>query len=95
MQKDCVRDSAMKHELCHANGFGHENQRPDALNYIIIHKENIKQGYYEANYQPYSGDYYWTQNLPYDYWSIMHYPSYAYTTRWDLKSMTARDGTDL
>ncbi|RWS18521.1 hypothetical protein B4U80_15019 [Leptotrombidium deliense] len=27
--------------------------------------------------------------------NIMHYPSYANTKRSDLKSMTARDGTDL
>ncbi|RWS18307.1 hypothetical protein B4U80_10079, partial [Leptotrombidium deliense] len=42
MQGDCVRESAMTHELLHAVGFGHENQRPDATQYITINYQNIR-----------------------------------------------------
>ncbi|RWS20200.1 hypothetical protein B4U80_14311, partial [Leptotrombidium deliense] len=34
--------------------------------------------YYERAYKPYSFAYYSTQNMAYDFFSIMHYGDYAY-----------------
>ncbi|HTI69554.1 MAG TPA: M12 family metallopeptidase [Candidatus Limnocylindria bacterium] len=61
------------HELGHALGFVHEHQRWDRDAYVTIHYEHIKDGR--------QSDYDWVPrtnwivnaDLPYDYWSIMHY----------------------
>ncbi|KAL3069938.1 hypothetical protein niasHT_031420 [Heterodera trifolii] len=54
------------HELMHALGFEHEQSRSDARNYVIL-RENDGQSRIYPN----------TQNFgfPYDFGSVMHYPS--------------------
>ncbi|RWS19140.1 astacin-like protein, partial [Leptotrombidium deliense] len=96
MQGDCVKEEKMTHELIHAIGFGHENQRPDALKYIEIYKDNIAPGYYERAYLPYDPSIYETRNMPYDYDSIQQYPDWAYAKQVGLKTMKAKQaGIDL
>ncbi|RWS12683.1 high choriolytic enzyme 2-like protein, partial [Leptotrombidium deliense] len=57
---------------------------------------NIMPEYYERAYLPYDPSLYETQNLPYDYDSIMHYPDYAYAKQVGLKTMKAKKaGIDL
>jgi len=75
---ECLRHAAMIHELGHAIGFNHEHQRPDRDNYIIVHYQNIQPAYHYA-FVKYT--YAEVDNLgtPYDYWSVMQYPYYAFT----------------
>ena len=59
------------HELMHAIGFWHEQSRPDRDGYISVNWSNVLPGYEaEFNTRPDAID---TQNMPYDYYSIMHY----------------------
>uniref|UniRef100_A0A673WAE4 Metalloendopeptidase n=1 Tax=Salmo trutta TaxID=8032 RepID=A0A673WAE4_SALTR len=57
------------HELMHALGLHHEHTRPDRDQYITIQWDNVVPGK-ENNFKVKKGD---TQDLPYDYDSIMHY----------------------
>ncbi|XP_055340482.1 uncharacterized protein LOC129589668 [Paramacrobiotus metropolitanus] len=60
------------HELLHVLGYHHEHTRPDRDNYITVHLENIR-GRWRNNYVKRNDvD---LMGFPYDYHSIMHYPS--------------------
>ncbi|XP_052381502.1 astacin-like metalloprotease toxin 5 isoform X2 [Oncorhynchus keta] len=60
------------HELMHALGLHHEHTRPDRDQYITIQWDNVVSGK-EDNFKVKEGD---TQDLPYDYDSIMHYGTF-------------------
>ncbi|XP_034018771.1 low choriolytic enzyme-like [Thalassophryne amazonica] len=70
----CVYYGIVQHELLHALGFYHEQNRSDRDNYVQIHYENIPE-YYLNNFQKMD-----TNNLytPYDYGSVMHYGRTAF-----------------
>ena len=72
----CMFTGTAVHEICHALGFWHEQNRPDRDRYIKITYENIVEGM-EGNFDVYTGGQYFT--TPYDYESIMHYASYAFS----------------
>lgn len=58
------------HELCHAIGFIHEQNRSDRDEYVKIMYENIKDGMASQFYHvPFTS----TNQTSYDYYSIMHY----------------------
>lgn len=63
------------HEIMHALGFPHEQSRSDRDDYVAINYDNIilhqRYNFFKKNnYLP---------NTPYDYESIVHYPSYAFS----------------
>ena len=68
--------STVLHELGHAIGLWHEQSRPDRDHYIDLHKENIARdalgNFSKRFYSDYHGE-------PYDYASIMHYESTAFS----------------
>eukprot|EP00794_Sanderia_malayensis_P013852 gene13852-15300_t len=68
----CIEVDTITHEVMHALGFMHEQSRPDRDQYVTIYWENIKEGF-EDNFGKQSGDKIDTQNVQYDYDSIMHY----------------------
>ncbi|XP_051579560.1 hatching enzyme 1.2-like isoform X2 [Myxocyprinus asiaticus] len=71
----CVHFSIVQHELIHALGFHHEQNRSDRDGHVKIIYENIIHGK-EHNFEKRK-----TNNLgtPYDYNSVMHYSRYAFT----------------
>jgi len=72
----CVKHGTIIHELMHALGFYHEQSRADRDKYVEIHWENIMpHGRHNFEKAYYIDDY----GTPYDYCSIMHYPSYIFS----------------
>jgi hypothetical protein len=73
----CVYKGIIIHELMHAIGFFHEQSRKDRDDYITIFWNNIMKGT-ENNFLKYE-TYPEYLKFPYDYDSIMHYDSSAFT----------------
>lgn len=73
-QPFCKYKGVIIHELGHALGFWHEQARPDRDKYVRILWDNmIDSAYYNfLRYTTYEVD---SLSVPYDYASIMHYPS--------------------
>lgn len=68
----------IEHELLHVVGLLHEQARPDRDEHVVIHWENIDKTYYQDFAKGRTRDV-TTFDLPYDYKSIMHYPSWAFS----------------
>uniref|UniRef100_A0A8C6T968 Metalloendopeptidase n=1 Tax=Neogobius melanostomus TaxID=47308 RepID=A0A8C6T968_9GOBI len=76
LKKDgCIYAGTIQHELLHALGFNHEHKRSDRDKYIKVLWENIIKEM-EHNFRKTR-----TLNLktPYDYSSVMHYSSEAFS----------------
>jgi len=64
------------HELMHALGIFHEQQRSDRGTYVVVNQGNIQSQYYSANFPINSG----TPEGTYDFESIMHYDECSFST---------------
>ncbi|XP_073715168.1 hatching enzyme 1.2-like isoform X9 [Misgurnus anguillicaudatus] len=71
----CVHHSTVQHELLHALGFHHEQNRSDRDRHVKILYKNVIPA------MQYNFDKKETNNLgtPYDYNSVMQYPRYAFS----------------
>ena len=69
---DCFNFETIVHEIGHAVGFFHEHNRVDRDKYVDIHWDNIKDNE-RRNYYKLDKNYSTTLELPYDYYSVMHY----------------------
>ncbi|XP_068449913.1 hatching enzyme 1.2-like [Clinocottus analis] len=71
----CIQKGIIQHELIHALGFWHEQNRNDRDAFVKIRFENIQEGR-EGNFALRE-----TNNLdvPYDYGSVMHYGPKAFS----------------
>jgi len=76
--RGCEYKGTVIHELMHALGFHHEQSRPDRDSYVKINFNNIAESMrYNFNKKSkYQIDY---MGSPYDYKSVMHYNSYAFS----------------
>lgn len=80
------------HEIGHALGLWHEHSRNDRDDYVDVHFENIYRGY-EHNFQIQSGN---GEDLgEYDYGSIMHYPSWAFSKNGEDTIVPLQDGIEI
>ncbi|XP_057373145.1 zinc metalloproteinase nas-7-like [Daphnia carinata] len=86
----CVHVATIVHELMHAVGFDHEQERPDQENYITVNFDNIEP----RNHQ-------WFTPKPadevnslgrYDLNSVMHYSAYAFAVDSSRPTIEAKDG---
>ncbi|XP_055490290.1 meprin A subunit beta [Leucoraja erinacea] len=73
----CERIATIEHEFLHALGFWHEQSRPDRDDYVKIMWDRIDNGK-EHNFNKYDDKVSNSQNIPYDYTSVMHYSSTAF-----------------
>lgn len=76
--KGCMVKGVVQHELMHAIGFAHEHSRADRDDYVTINLENIEPGFVFA-FDKYTWNDFQNLSLPYDYLSVMHYPSWAFS----------------
>ncbi|UJR32473.1 hypothetical protein I4U23_019935 [Adineta vaga] len=74
----CIDEGRIMHELLHVLGFHHEQSRPDRDSYVRVNYSNIISGL-EYNFEKYSNTVVNTLNTSYDYASVMHYPSDAFS----------------
>ncbi|XP_053697328.1 zinc metalloproteinase nas-14-like [Sabethes cyaneus] len=80
---------AVQHELLHVLGLFHEHTRPDRDEYVEILWDNIEPEF-RQNFLKGSYDYMETFGLPYDYRSVMHYPTYAFARPGTTETMVSR-----
>ncbi|CAH1257391.1 ASTL [Branchiostoma lanceolatum] len=72
----CLWKGTIIHELMHAVGFWHEHQRPDRDDYVTIRLQNVEQDE-QYNFDKQTDTR--TQGMSYDYGSVMHYESDAFS----------------
>lgn len=60
------------HEIGHAIGLIHEQNRPDRDEFIRINVQNIQPGL-QSQFEKYPESYINTRNVQYDFPSVMHY----------------------
>ncbi|XP_056419826.1 embryonic protein UVS.2-like isoform X1 [Hyla sarda] len=81
----CIKYNLIQHELMHALGFYHEFTRNDRDDYIDVMWDNISPGDQHIFFLD-NGN---TQDIPYDYNSIVHYTKYAFSSVSGQPSMVA------
>jgi len=72
----CLARGTSVHEFLHAAALMHEQSRQDRDDYVTINYQNMNRNYY-SQFDKESGDYH---NTVYDYYSIMHYGPYDFST---------------
>jgi len=87
----CIYRDIALHEAIHAYGFFHEQSRVDRDNYVNIHWQNIP-GDVAYNFDISQGSNHY--NVPYDYWSIMHYDTRAFSNN-GQPTITTKGGGDV
>ncbi|OWA54729.1 putative Zinc metalloproteinase nas-14 [Hypsibius exemplaris] len=77
LESGCWTKSTIQHELMHALGFFHEHARADRDEYVEIVSAHIQRGE-EDNFRSWDNNTITAFGLPYDFDSILHYPSHLF-----------------
>ncbi|XP_068752848.1 zinc metalloproteinase nas-15-like isoform X1 [Montipora capricornis] len=78
LARGCWTRGIVAHEIGHAIGFYHEQSRRDRDDYITVQQENIIPNF-ESNFAKYSRSVIDSLGTSYDYGSLMHYGSRAFS----------------
>ncbi|XP_071539115.1 uncharacterized protein [Panulirus ornatus] len=95
MNANCfTRQGILIHELFHASGFNHQQTRPDRDNYLFVNLTNVREGNMQ-NFKKTEGHYGFlmTMGVPYDYSSILQYPSWGFAKDSSVSTITIKDKT--
>jgi len=87
----CEGKGTMMHELNHALGFWHEQNRYDRDTYVTIHTSNIASQH-QHDFTKHSSRDMNTQGSPYDFGSIMHYGAYTFAIDKSQPSISPKAG---
>ena len=77
LSRGCVANRVVIHELGHAIGLLHEQNRPDRDDYVSIIEDNMDDNLALDNFRKFTWQQAAQPQLPYDYVSIMHYGQFA------------------
>ncbi|KAH9498111.1 hypothetical protein Btru_008283 [Bulinus truncatus] len=83
----CRFKGVVVHEMGHAVGFHHEQNRPDRDDHVTINEGNIPQNLL-YNFKKYPYEAVETLGVPYDYRSVMHYGGRAFSFNGQLTIQT-------
>ncbi|XP_074596932.1 hatching enzyme 1.2-like [Brevipalpus obovatus] len=92
--RGCVYQGIVEHELMHAVGFWHEQSRADRDKYVRINWQNIQRGM-AYNFDKLSLNQVQHLNEEYDYGSVMHYGSTAFTNGKGPTIVPLKSGTEI
>lgn len=74
----CFKIGTIIHEILHSLGFHHQQCASNRDDYVRIVEENIKEGK-EGNFKKYDEDTVTDFDIEYDYASVLHYSSTAFS----------------
>lgn len=84
-------EKEIAHEVMHALGFLHEQNRKDRDQHIKIHWDNVKEDYTEQ-FKKIPEAILPVERTPFDFKSTMLYPPFAFALSPSLPTITTRDG---
>ncbi|KAK5977028.1 Zinc metalloproteinase [Trichostrongylus colubriformis] len=88
--RGCQHFGITTHEIAHALGLFHHQQRYDRDEYITFNEENVQFRYW-LNFAKIPSKYLDTYDLPYDVGSVMHYTPTEFSENEYLYALTAKD----
>ncbi|XP_017067072.2 seminal metalloprotease 1 [Drosophila eugracilis] len=95
LDSGCFKLGTIQHELLHTLGFHHQQCSPDRDEFVKIVDENISEGH-EKNFVKYEEDVVGDFDQPYDYGSILHYSSLAFSINGEATIVALKpEGQDL
>lgn len=79
----CLTEPEVTHEVMHALGFTHINNRQDRDDFVQIFHENLMYDDWSSHFDKIDSRNFDDFGTPYDYLSVMHYPSYAFAKAYE------------
>ncbi|XP_034945871.1 zinc metalloproteinase nas-13 isoform X2 [Chelonus insularis] len=89
---NCLKHGTIVHEILHAVGFYHQQSTFDRDEHVKIYWNNIKSGK-EHNFRKYTSDIVTDYDVGYDYKSIMHYSSKAFSKNGNITIAPMKENT--
>ncbi|XP_017890270.1 zinc metalloproteinase nas-13 [Ceratina calcarata] len=90
----CVRHGTVVHELMHAIGFYHQQSAADRDEWVTINWQNIQSGK-EHNFNKYDDRTVTDYGIGYDYTSVMHYSSHAFSKNKEPTITPKKDNVEI
>ncbi|CBY23940.1 unnamed protein product [Oikopleura dioica] len=75
----CLASYVVNHEMLHALGFNHEQERFDRDDHVTIHMDRVQPDK-QHNFEKLSAQEWFDMSSPYDGQSVMHYSAYSFQT---------------
>lgn len=94
LDPDCYAEVVVQHEFIHALGFFHMQSATERDAYVNVIWENILPGM-EHNFDKVNAGSTSQFDQPYDYYSIMHYPGWAFSANGKDTMVAVQDGVSL
>ncbi|MFH4983486.1 hypothetical protein AB6A40_010195 [Gnathostoma spinigerum] len=90
----CFKKGIIIHELMHVLSFIHEQSRPDRDEYVIFHRDAVREGM-QRQFERSRANEVYTLNVPYNYNSLMHYGPMAFSRNGRPTLTPRKSGADF